>query len=185
MKNILLNSCYPPTPPAPKKAPSLVSSPFTVCSSACTTVDGELLESPSAAGWPVPPASTQPPDQQVPLLSPLHPGDGHEAPCSDTVARPAPKWVLSCCSSELQMRCGLPGMALAPRLSPLPGGRSALVPTPARQWQESSQHGQGAHPTQPSRRAFMATRAPVATATRHIAGLDLGGWEPGCWGCSG
>ena len=69
MKNILLNSCYPPTPPAPKKAQSLVSSPFTVCSSACTAVDRELLESPSAASWSVSASPEPPPSQRWPPSS--------------------------------------------------------------------------------------------------------------------
>lgn len=73
MKSLLLNSCYPPAPPASQQAPSPLSS-FHSLFSACTTAHGELpLAGPSCSTQP---ASTSPSSilevaTELPAVTPL------------------------------------------------------------------------------------------------------------------
>lgn len=99
MKNILLNSCYPPPPPAAKEAPSPVSSLSQL------VPRHTLQRTESRRRGPVPPVSTA----------------AEPAPCrrcprsyrSAAAARPAPPRVPSWCSGE-PPACRSP-VPLAPR----------------------------------------------------------------------
>lgn len=116
----MLNSCYPPTPPAPTEASSLLSEPFTVCSPACTAAGSpKLLESPTRLAQlrvclrALLPASSSWRLPKFPTASPL-PDKPQSGP------------VLLCC--RVPGQCWL-------RDSHLPGGRTASVPSPEKQHQ--------------------------------------------------
>lgn len=110
MKNILLNSCYPPPPPAAKEAPSPVSS-------LSQLVPRHTLQRTECA-----PGQHRSRARSVPEVAP-EVSQRRRCPSSPAGA------VL-----ELQRVPSVPQpRAAGAAVSPLPGGRSALVPSPVRE----------------------------------------------------
>lgn len=148
MKNILLNSCYPPPPPAAKEAPSPVLLPFTACSSARTAVDGE------AAG-------------ESPCGSAQHRSRARSAPGMATEL-PQPRRCPSWCSSEPQPR--------AARL--FQEVEVHLVPTPARERRGSSHRDPGLLCRREREELTHPAREPSSTQNPQQPLAAPRGWTP-------